>query len=344
MPFVATMSLAFSKNRLRFLWDLKFARRVWISLTAIHNREFPKHDDFFLAHSGRLLGVVDAVEYGEKDNSCHCSCCAMMRNGSPCIHQLVFLHHRGQLPGVDDFNTHWLADVEPGHGGRGSAWTQDEMTSDEDIDTANHEDGTEQSLPEVDDWDIGRTMAELQNRSNRNAYLTLFHFGKWICLLLPALQDLRMEMMTALSGAPNSEQDIRDVRDALARPRCRSKKRQLPNDTVRKAKINKHAEMIMCCDLCESSHQLVKCPHYDLVLWRRLNNSRVVPATVQRKRSLCGGSGHQNRKRPCRPELKTRCHQQEASLEDDVEFGERLDPNDQQNMRRRERVRREEET
>jgi hypothetical protein len=42
------------------------------------------------------------------------------------------------------------------------------MESDDGIDTVNHEDGTDQSLPEVPDWDIERTMAELPAMSNQS--------------------------------------------------------------------------------------------------------------------------------------------------------------------------------
>jgi hypothetical protein len=58
---------------------------------------------------------------------------------------------------------------------------------------------------------------------------------------------------------------------------------------VKKAKICEHAEMIAFRDLCESSHQLVKCPHYDLVLEARLNNSRVVPGSDSGNAVSAGG-------------------------------------------------------
>jgi hypothetical protein len=105
----------------------------------------------------------------------------MVRNGYPCLHQLVILRHMGQLPGIEYFNHHWLAEAEPGNSGGGSVWTQDDMTSDNDIYKVNQEDGTEQSLPEVNDLDIERTMAELSNMSNRSIYVARFHFAKRIC-------------------------------------------------------------------------------------------------------------------------------------------------------------------
>jgi hypothetical protein len=95
--------------------------------------------------------VIHVAEHEKEDNLFHCRCCGMVRNGYPCIHQLVILRHISRLPGIEYFNTRWLAQTDPGNAGGGSIWTQDDMASDDDIHTVNHEDGTEQSLAEVHD-------------------------------------------------------------------------------------------------------------------------------------------------------------------------------------------------
>jgi hypothetical protein len=144
----------------------------------------------------------------------------MIQNGYPCFHQMAVIIRVDQLPAIDYFNPCWFtpAPVVRQRDQEDDVWTQDDMANDEDIDAVNQTDGTEQSLPEVHDWDIDHMLEKLLAMSTRNAYLTLFHFAKGICgmtvrdhersfRLLRVLHELRAEMITPLVevGEPDEQ-------------------------------------------------------------------------------------------------------------------------------------------
>jgi hypothetical protein len=124
---------------------------------------------------------------------------------------------------------------------------------------------------------------------------------------LRSLNDARVGMMEV--AGPTVAQDMRGqdgipaVHDALPRFRGRSKKRQIPNATVRSAEACHRKELIMTCDLCGKGHQLENCPYSHLVLAARLANGQMVSRVGQRKCPLCWGYGQQRRTCPCLREL-----------------------------------------
>jgi hypothetical protein len=126
-----------------------------------------------------------------------------------------------QLPAVGYFNPRWFtpSQVVRQIDQEDDVWTQEDMASDEYIDAVNQADGTEQSLPDVHDWDINRTLEELPAMSTRSAYLALFHFAKGIygmaardhersCRLLRVLHELRPEMTIPLVEAREPDKQV----------------------------------------------------------------------------------------------------------------------------------------
>jgi hypothetical protein len=232
----------------------------------------------------------------------------MIQNGYPCVHQMAMIIHVDQLPAIGYSNPRWFtsAPAVRQRDQEDDVWTQDDMANDEDIDAVSQADGIEQSMAEVHDWDIDRTLEELPAMSTRSAYLTLFHFAKGICGMaardherscrLPrVLQELRAEMTTLLVEAGEPNEHVRDISDAVARRRGRPKKREIPNATMRAAKTRKGAEMIISCDLCDGAYELNRCLDIDIVLGARVQNGPLIPETGQRKCGLCWGYGHQKR-------------------------------------------------
>jgi hypothetical protein len=137
---------------------------------------------------------------------------------------MTVIIHVDWLPAIGYLNPRWFtpAPVVRQRDQEDDVWTQDDMASNEDIDAVNQADGTEQSLPEVHDWDIDRTLEELPATSTRSAYLTLFHFAKgicgmaardheWSCCLLRVLHELRTEMTTPLVEAGEPDEHVRDI-------------------------------------------------------------------------------------------------------------------------------------
>jgi hypothetical protein len=214
--------------------------------------------------------------------------------------------HVRQLPAIGYFNPRWFAPASfvRERNQEDDVWTQDDMASDEDIDAVNQADGTEQSLPEVHDWDIDHQLEELSVMSTRSTYLTLFHFAKGIygtaardyeqsCRLLRVLHELRAEMTTPLVEAGERDEHVQDIQNAVARRRGRPKKREIPNSTVRAAKPRTGAEMILSCDLCDGAHELSRCQ--DIGMRRNSPRSKCEAEKTSRKLQALHERGKNNR-------------------------------------------------
>jgi hypothetical protein len=305
-------------------------KRILAVIDSARDCEVIDREDSYLVHSRRLPDVVYIVEYHDGDGLWRCNCSGMMHNGYPCVHQFAVLICKAQVPNLAYFNPRWLnpeAALPPPDPPAGDdIWNQDDMATDDDIDAINHEDGTQQSLPEVHEWDIDRTIQELPGMSQRSVYLTLFHFAKGICSLaarehgrschfLTVLHHLRMEMMVP-SEPQQADGEVQDIRDALARPRGRPKTREIPNASVRAANANTAGGMIISCELCDESHDLSSCPDHDIVLGARIANADVIPGWSQRTCPLCFGYDHQRRTCPCRRRLRARRDEEESPPED----------------------------
>jgi hypothetical protein len=167
--------------------------------------------------------------------------------------------------------------------------------------------------------------------SQRSVYLTLFHFAKGIyslmareqgrsCHFLTVLHQLHMEVMVPSAEPQQVDGEVRDIRDALARPRGRPKARDISNATVGAATANKPVGMIISCELRDGSHDLSSCPDQDIVLGARIANADVIPGCGQRKGPLCFGDGHQRRTCPCRRQLQARRDEDELPSEDPESF------------------------
>jgi hypothetical protein len=191
-------------------------KKILNLLDSTKDRELAERDASYLVRSLRLPDVVYIVQQDEDDGLFHCNCSGMIQIGYPSIHQMAVIIHMDQLPTIGYFNPRWFtpAPVVRQRDQEDDVWTQGDMTSDEDIDVVNQAEGTEQSLLEVHDWDIDRTLEELPAMSTRSAYLTLFHFTRGICgmaardherscRLLRVLHELGAEMTTPLVGAGN---------------------------------------------------------------------------------------------------------------------------------------------
>jgi hypothetical protein len=271
-----------------------------------------------LVHSRRLSDVAYVVTYDPETERYECSCGMMLRQGYMCVHQYVVIVRDGAPLHRGYFNPRWMREAHDPQEGS-DKWTADDMPSDDDIAAINREDGTEESLLELHEWNVDRTLAELPLMSQRSAYLTLFHFAKTLCssasrdtagscALFSRLNELHMELVEVSIPVPvpeiGQEAPIGDVQDAVPRSRGRPKKRQIPNHTVRAAKRRKGTELILECDLCEASHLLEACRYYHIVMGARLANGPIFPIPGQRKCALCWGYGHQKRTCPCRRELQ----------------------------------------
>jgi hypothetical protein len=168
---------------------------------------------------------------------------------------------------------------------------------------------------------------------HRSAYRTLFHFAKSLCrsasrgierscALFRRLNELRLELVgvSIPVSVPEIGQDdpIGDVRNAVPRSRWHQKTRQIPNCTLRAAKLRKGTDLILACDFCEPLRLLDACPSYHIIAGVRLTNGPLIPLSRQRKCDLCCPYGHQKGTCPSRRELQALVEMEKHQKEENM--------------------------
>jgi hypothetical protein len=167
--------------------------------------EIRESDDKFDVHSVNRPEVIYSVE--ESDGVLLCTCGKVRNAGYPCRHIFAVLRANGQPCACRYFNERWIIGrgtvgealaLEEADGG---AEPRDSGSDNEDAEPVrNPESDIEESLPVTMSLGLDEAIENLPAMSQKNVYLTLWHFAKGVSSLAATSMDKAQWFMGQLKG------------------------------------------------------------------------------------------------------------------------------------------------
>jgi hypothetical protein len=280
-------------------------------------REDDGHWDVYSLNRPEVIYSVTT----EEAMGIQCSCGKVQNAGYPCRHILAVLRGKGEPCTASLLNPRWIARQSgPSHPDReADPDPLDEVSDDSDEAEAtveNPESDLEESIPVTLGLGLEDATHNLVNMSERNVYLTVWHFAKGVSSLasrsvekaewfMLQLQVIRERLLADEPLVPEEHEGFtRDVQDAQARTKGRPSRQQVAANVTRSAQNRIRGPEITACPICDEAHAIADCEYFAEVAEVREANSEIERPGAAKRCAVCLAWGHT--KRTCEHRIRAK--------------------------------------